>query len=478
MQTVWVLFIGFSLGLSAHGVAQDFDHHTEPHEFKTRSGVAVETELGTFLVPENRSQAISAKAITLRYIRFPATTISPGPPIVYLAGGPGGAGTDAGRGSRFKMFQALRQLGDVIAFDQRGTGMSDRLPASRHRWQVPVDQPATREVVSQAIKEAVQKSVADWRDANVDLDAYNTRENAHDLEALRLVLGAEKLRLCGISYGTHLGLAYMRFFPESVQSVVLAGVEGLDQTVKLPADQQKLLEQIDAWVKKDPQASQAFPDFLGSVERVLKRLDSEPHVIKRDDKVSYVITKFDIQRLTAGLLRGPQNFRMLPNLYKQMDEGSFSQAIFFISNLRRGSVTAMSAAMDAASGRTKKRAELIRQQAAKTLLGDAINFPYEVVRQNLNVPDLGDKFRAPLVSDIPVLAISGTADGRTPVSNAVEVLSTLSNGSHLIIEGAGHSDPLFLSSPRILQTMLKFYAGEKVGDSRIELEPIKFVLPR
>ena len=86
--------------------------------------------------------------------------------------------------------------------------------------------------------------------------------------------------------------------------------------------------------------------------------------------------------------------------------------------------------------------------------------------------------RAPLVSDIPVLAISGTADGRTPVSNAVEVLATLSNGSHLIIEGAGHSDPLFLSSPRILQTMLKFYVGEKVGDSRIELEPIKFVLPR
>ena len=477
MQTVWVLFCGFSLGLSSLGVAQDFDHRAEPHEFKSRSGVAVETELGTFLVPENRSQAISAKAITLRYIRFPATTATPGPPIVYLAGGPGGAGTDAARGARFKMFQALRQLGDVIAFDQRGTGMSDRLSTGQHQWQVPVDIPATREVVSQAIKKAIQQSVADWRDTDVDLAAYNTRESAHDLEALRLVLGAEKLRLCGISYGTHLGLAYMRFYPESVHSVVLAGVEGLDQTVKLPADQQKLLKQVDVWVKKDPQASLAFPDFLGSVERVLKRLDSEPHVIKRGDKVSNVITKFDIQRLTAGLLRGPQNFRMLPNLFKQMDEGNFSSIVFYIGHFRRGSVTAMSAAMDAASGRTEKRAELIRQQAAKTLLGDAINFPYEVVKENLNVPDLGDEFRVPLVSDIPVLAISGTADGRTPVSNAVEVLATLSNGSHLIIEGAGHSDPLFLSSPRILQTMHKFYAGEKIGDSRIELEPIKFVLP-
>jgi len=478
MQNVWVLFIGFSLGLSAQGVAQDLEHRAERYEFKARSGVVVETELGTFVVPENRSRTIPGKSITLKYIRFPATTDSPGPPIVYLAGGPGGAGTDAARGSRFKMFQALRELGDVIAFDQRGTGMSDRLPASEHRWQVPVDQPATREVISQAVEAAIQKSAVDWRDANVDLDAYNTRENAHDLEALRLVLGAEKLRLCGISYGTHLGLAYMRFFPESVHSAVLAGMEGLDQTVKLPADQQKLLEEIDAWVKKDPHANQAFPDFLGSVERVLKRLDSEPHVIKRDDKVSHVITKFDVQRLTAALLRGPQNFRMLPNLFKQMDEGRFSSVVFFVSSLRRGSVGAMSSAMDAASGRTEKRAELIRQQATVTLLGDAINFPYESVRQSLNVPDLGDEFRAPLVSDIPVLAISGTADGRTPVSNANEVLATLSNGSHLTIEGAGHSDPLFLSSPQILQTMLKFYAGEKVGDSRIELDPIKFVLPR
>ena len=302
MKVFWVLFGGCLLGLSAQGAAQDLEHRAEPYKFKARSGAEVEAELGMFRVPENRIRATRGKSIALKYIRFPATTKSEGPPIVYLAGGPGGSGSDAARGSRFEMFQALRQLGDVIAFDQRGTGMSDRLPASKHRWQVPRDQPASREVVSQAVQEAVKKSVADWREADVDLDAYNTRESAHDLEALRLVLGAEQLRLCGISYGSHLGLAYMRFFPNSVHSAVLAGVEGLDQTVKLPADQQKLIEQIDAWVKKDPQASQAFPDFLGSVRRVLKRLESEPHVIKRDDKVSHVLTKFDIQRLTAGLL--------------------------------------------------------------------------------------------------------------------------------------------------------------------------------
>ncbi len=279
-------------------------------------------------MPENRTQATSGKSITLRYVRFPATTESPGPPIVYLAGGPGGAGWTPHGSRDSKLFQALRQLGDVIAFDQRGTGMSDRLPSSEHRWQVPNDQPATRKVISQAIQETVRKSVADLRQADVDLDAYNTRESTHDFEALRLVLGTDQLRLCGSSYGTHLGLAYMRFFPNSVHSAVFAGVEGLDHTVKLPADQQKLLEQIDAWVKEDPQASQVFPDFLGSVSRVLKRLDSGPHVIQRDGEVTCVITKFDVQRLTAGLLRGPQGIRMLPSLFQQMDEVIFRKSYF------------------------------------------------------------------------------------------------------------------------------------------------------
>ena len=49
--------------------------------------------------------------------------------------------------------------------------------------------------------------------------------------------------------------------------------------------------------------------------------------------------------------------------------------------------------------------------------------------------------------------------------------------SHLILDGAGHSDPLFLSSPQILATMLEFYAGKPVADTRIELEPIHFALP-
>src|SRR3546814_9160153 len=44
--------------------------------------------------------------------------------LVYLAGGPGGSGISAAEGPRFELFMALREVADVIALDQRGTGAS------------------------------------------------------------------------------------------------------------------------------------------------------------------------------------------------------------------------------------------------------------------------------------------------------------------------------------------------------------------
>jgi pimeloyl-ACP methyl ester carboxylesterase len=58
-----------------------------------------------------------------------------------------------------------------------------------------------------------------------------------------------------------------------------------------------------------------------------------------------------------------------------------------------------------------------------------------------------------------VLLISGSLDGRTPVKNAREALAHLPNGSHLIVDGASHGDDLFLRSPEIVPTILRFLGG-------------------
>jgi hypothetical protein len=162
-------------------------------------------------------------------------------------------------------------------------------------------------------------------------------------------------------------------------------------------------------------------------------------------------------------------------MYYAMLHGDFQTVAYFTLRWNRsGGLRAMSAAMDAASGMSEERRARYVREREETLLGDAINVPYPELIGALGVPDLGAGFRAPVRSDVPTLLISGTLDGRTPVGNAEEVRPGLPNSTHLVLEGAGHSDPLFLSSPRILEVMTAFLEGEPIADEVITLPPVVF----
>ena len=104
--------------------------------FEANSGDTTSAYAGSFVVPEYRADSQS-KAITLRYVRFPSTADKPGSPIVYLSGGPGGSGIGTAKWRRYPLFQAMAAHGDVIAFDQRGTGQSDAPPECKSSQLLP-----------------------------------------------------------------------------------------------------------------------------------------------------------------------------------------------------------------------------------------------------------------------------------------------------------------------------------------------------
>jgi pimeloyl-ACP methyl ester carboxylesterase len=190
------------------------------------------------------------------------------------------------------------------------------------------------------------------------------------------------------------------------------------------------------------------------------------------------ITRFDVARLVAQALHGPATIRLLPRVVDEMRRGDFSSIIPRMAELRSGSLDAMPAAMDSASGASDARIAQIRRERDDTLLGDALNFPDDAVRTGLGVADLGPAFRSPVDSDVPVLLISGTLDGRTPPRNAEEVRAGLRRATHLILDGAGHGDGLLLASPAITETVLAFLSGEPLADRTISIAVPRFELPR
>lgn len=343
-----------------------------------------------------------------------------------------------------------------------------------------IDEPATREEFIRVFKERARDCVDYWRDfQRVDLRGYNTNESADDLESLRKALGASKISLWGISYGTHLGLTAIRRHGNNIHRAILAGIEGPDHTLKLPSNIQKHLEDIDRVVKADPELNKEIPDFLGLMKTVLDRLEREPVTVEVTDprtrqKVKVVVTKFILQLLTASNI-GTTVTRDFPLIYYAASKGNYSYvAQVWLSESRREIGSAMSLMMDCASGASAERRQRIEREAKEALLGNLADQVFPDVCEVLGGVDLGPDFRAPIKSDVPVLFISGTLDARTPVSNAEEYRAGFQNSHHLIIDGAVHSDPLFLSSPKIKDVMLEFMKGQPLSTTSITLAPFKF----
>src|ERR1044072_4445294 len=301
----------------------------KPYTFETNDKKEkVDAEFGTLLVPENRSDPDS-DLIELAFVRFKSTAKNPGPPIVYLAGGPGGSGIGTARGSRFPLFMALRELADVIAFDQRRTGFSKPNLHCIARIALPLTLAPTREAAIKEMRENADSCAFYWRNVQrVDLSAYNTNESADDLENLRKALGVNQISLWSISYGTHLAFATMRRHPTSIHSAILAGTEGPDHTYKLPSNIQKLLEELAEVIKADPQVGKEVPDFLGLMKSVFDRLDAKPERVEITDqrtklKVKVIVNKFVMQYIVANNI-GTTVTARFPALFYRASKGDFT----------------------------------------------------------------------------------------------------------------------------------------------------------
>jgi len=473
------LFVVFLSCLSVLAQQKAGTLKLKPYSFENSKGEKTATEFGTLLVPEKRSDPRS-NLIELAFVRFKSTAKNPGAPIVYLAGGPGGSGIGAASGSRFPLFMALREIADVIAFDQRGTGYSKPNLGCYERLALPLDVAPSRELAIKEMRKNAEGCISYWRDLQrVDLTGYNSNESADDLEDLRKALGVPKISLWSISYGTHLAFATMRRHPQSIHSAILAGTEGPDHTYKLPGNIQKHLEDLAAVIKSDPRIGKDIPDFLGLMKSVFDRLDAQPETVEITDartkqKVRVIVNKFVLQYIIGNNI-GTTVTANFPALIYRGSKGDFTNAAqVWLNTSRQGIGSAMSYMMDCASGQTAARREQIVREAKGTLLEDVFNFPFPEVCEEWKAPDLGDEFRSPLKSNVPVLFISGTLDARTPVSNAEEYRKGFANSTHMIIEGAVHSDPLFLSSPKILDGMLEFLRGQPVTVTKISGPPMKF----
>jgi pimeloyl-ACP methyl ester carboxylesterase len=460
-------------GLAIPTVAWAQTAQPGPFRFKGWRGQETDAERGFFEVPEDRRDPTSRR-IRLSYVRFASTAAKPGPPIVYLAGGPGGTATGTMTGPRFPILLALREHADVIAFDQRGTGLSNHIP--RRPTPAGPPPPFTRAGLTAHVRGEFAMAWAEWTAQGVAMRGYNTAENADDIDDLRQHLGAEQIDLWGISYGSHLGLSVLKRHGARVRRVALASLEGQDQTVKSPGHLDLYLKRVDALLGADPAARAAIPDLSVLMRLVHARLEAAPApmtVTLRGTVTELQVGGFAVQMLGGSLIANPETLVLLPALYRALDAGNTAALTPYLGQMGGLlGVGGMPEAMDLASGISPKRLARIARETKTAVLGDALNFPMPHLLGAVPGVDLGADFRAPARIDTPALLVAGTLDGRTPLEEQAEVAAQFRRKAQVTVENAGHN--VFEAHPQVQDLLVRFFKGEAVADTNLSLPAPKF----
>src|SRR5689334_12485408 len=398
--------------LLAAGTAQAADFKSTP---KALAG-GIAADQGTLVVPENRAKP-GSRRIEIGYVRFHARTKTPKAPLFFLQGGPGSRAVSTSDGT-VRFWAPFLDVCDVVLIDQRGT--NDSLLAWTWDGPPPMDFFVSAQAAGRHVDAMTRKAREVFARRGVDLAGYTTVESADDLDALRQVLGYGKISLLGFSYGTHLAEAYMRRHDDRLENVALFGTENLGETDKLPWTADVAFRRLALLARQDPGIAGKIPDLEALYDRVNAKLAKSPMPcpvpMPGGDTLQVPVGPFGLAFLLRADLGDATDLPVFPRLLWSIDQGDDRVLAWFVRKRAPAAlfVHGMGTAMDEASGASAARTALISEEAKTSRFGEVVNFPAPFATERLTEADLGDAYRAPLVSDVRTLIVSGELDFNTP----------------------------------------------------------------
>jgi pimeloyl-ACP methyl ester carboxylesterase len=432
------------------------------------------------VVPLDRSGATPG-TITLAVQVLPAGG-TPRGAMFLIAGGPG-----QGSASVFGLedpasadyYRFLFPGYTLVAFDNRGTGRSALINCPGLQVWYPIEQELAR--VGSCASTIGPNRVF-----------FSTHEHAEDIEAVRRTLGPEAARvgLWGTSYGTKLAVAYAHAYPANVERLLLDSVVPTDLDDPYRANS---LREMPASLRDycaGGACRAATPDFAADVVAVANRLAAKPvtgRVLRPNGtRQSVRVSGLDVLVVAVDADLNPGLAAELPAVMRAARQSDYQPL------LRMFALDAINSAYPAES--------LSGGLFAATVCNDG-PFPWGVdapVAGRRAVFDAGvaalpagalgpfGKWAAqmgnghfclgwpppsggvPLASNplpnVPVLAVNGGFDMRTPVASARAVASRFPQGRVLVLPGVGHSvlgaDPSFCSARAVRSWILGVAFGD------------------
>ncbi|MGD9093506.1 MAG: alpha/beta fold hydrolase, partial [Anaerolineales bacterium] len=379
-------------------------------------------------------------------------------PVILLSGGPGEE-VVANALNLAPILDSLHPNRDLIIFDQRGVGLSEPnldCPTWEQLQYDLLDEPDP-EVAMRASYQSIMTCRNRLLEQDLDLSAYNTTQNAADVEAIRLALGYDQVNLYGASYGSLLAQAVMREHPEGIRSVIIASVLPFEKSIFVDSaltTSNAVLELLAA-CENDPKCSSAYPDLQDKLFTIIDRLNAEPESITVThplDQTTYeaVLTGDSVFSNLVGFLYQTQVIPALPQAIFDVYNGDYELMtqlrgvnLLFIEALSRGMEFSVLCAEDMV-GRSPEEVQEQIETLPEQLQGNVdfdtvVEYGIFGICENWPVEEVDPSFKEPLVSDIPTLILEGEFDPVTPSEYGQVVAKHLENSYFFEFPGIGHN---------------------------------------
>lgn len=398
------------------------------------------------------------KKIDVHYVVLPSKDRNKLPDAVFLlAGGPGQSAVEAASFGD-SILGKLNRRRDLVFVDQRGTGKSASLKC------------AELEVTDKILdKESAFKATLDCMQSlqklpHGDLQFYSTSIAVQDLEAIRVAQNYSAINLVGVSYGTRVGLEYLRQYPQSVRRLVIDGVVPPDLSL-LASDAQVALDGVFNDCAKNTRCNTAYPDLAGTWKRLLNNTPRQ-FTFTNSRLLTTISTKImreDLIGMVFEALYSPAMTSVLPYAITQAEKGKLDPLLSLSGSFNQPGPGGLTLGMHYSVWCGEAYAKPRPASATTDEFTARTAEMYDKICASWPRAEIPKEFYTVPASKSPVLLLSGGIDPVTPTRNGDQVAKALgAKARHISIDNASHG---VLTQGCVREVANKFLAAKTDEDA-------------
>lgn len=416
-------------------------------------------ECGYVNVPEFHAQPTGAQ-IKLAVAILPQSSGAGATPtqsaLVVAQGGPGGSSLDT-FASFFEQpalsgISELRAARDIVLYDQRGTLYAKpalMCPEELENTFATIEREISHEESLRLSQEAALACRARLVAQGVHLDAYNSIENALDIEDVRRALGYDTFDFYGVSYGTLLALHGLRETPGTFRSVILDAVvpAQTNPNSAIAESQQRAFEELFTRCAGDTDCASAFPNLAKVFYEEVDALNQKPARVPLEDretgKIYNAVVDGDTwMNILFQFIYDSEFVPALPKMIYDAQDGIFTLAqafypvLIFDRTFAGGMYYSVMCAEDADFTVKDLTLEGVDTRIARAQTRDTAWFLDLCAKWN--VPPLGARADEPVTAHVPTLVFSGDFDPITPPPFGQQAAETIAPSYVFEFPAYGH----------------------------------------